>query len=140
MFHWSSSKEGSYLLFSPDKNRINTMYHCIYSTGIYYYFYFNVLGSLVLFCLPALCFWYDEQGKDGSKQAHTSVDNHDTTSQVLKDSIGLSCKKAGDKPDTKQPDHPAAQKNRSFGPNIHIFLYSHLKTDFEKFKVGIFSN
>ena len=101
---------------------------------------FILMSQVVLFCLPALCFWYDEQGKDGSKQAHTSVDNHDTTSQVLKDSIGLCCKKAGDKPDTKQPDHPAAQKKQIVLSEYPYFLYSHLKTDFEKFKVGIFSN
>ena len=139
MFHWSSSsKEHSYLLFIPDKNRINTMYH-VYTVQVFITI-FILMSQVVLFCLPALCFWYDEQGKDGSKQAHTSVDNHDTTSQVLKDSIGLSCKKAGDKPDTKQPDHPAAQKKQIVLSEYPYFLYSHLKTDFEKFKVGIFSN
>ena len=138
MFHWSSSKEQSYLLFIPDKNRINTMYH-VYTVQVFITI-FILMSQVVLFCLPALCFWYDEQGKDGSKQAHTSVDNHDTTSQVLKDSIGLSCKKAGDKPDTKQPDHPAAQKKQIVLSEYPYFLYSHLKTDFEKFKVGIFSN
>ena len=35
MFHWSSSsKEHSYLLFIPDKNRINTMYH-VYTVQVF---------------------------------------------------------------------------------------------------------